>query len=101
MTGRMSELDELGGGDGGRFAAANVPQFGNRDGARVAANAEKRIIAYVQTWRQIRQLRLRARNDRRAPGTRHDEARAADIGEGAWVGRCDRANEVVDALGRL
>ena len=58
MTGTVSELDELSRGDDGFLPVALMPQFGNDDSARIAAHAETRIIAYVQTWGQIGQAGL-------------------------------------------
>ena len=54
MTGTISELDELLGGDDGFNSVALMPQFENGDGACIAADAETRIIAYVETRGQIR-----------------------------------------------
>lgn len=48
MTGRMKELREFRWGNDGFAAVALPAQFENGDGAAVAANAEQRIIAYVQ-----------------------------------------------------
>jgi hypothetical protein len=53
MTGTISDLGELLGGDDGFYPVALVPQFENGDCAGIAADAETRIIAYVETWGQI------------------------------------------------
>ena len=54
MTGRVNELGESGGGDDGFLSVALMPQFMDSDGAAVAANRKNGIIAYVESWRQIR-----------------------------------------------
>ena len=75
MTGTLSDLDELRRRDDGFLAVTLVAKFGNGDGARVAAHAEKRIIAYVKTRRQIGR-------DRRMPGA---GAGACEHASRAWA----------------
>jgi hypothetical protein len=53
MRGTISKLGELHRRDDGFLPVVLMPQLGNDDGARVAAYAETRIIAYVQTRGQI------------------------------------------------
>src|SRR6185312_11966526 len=101
MTGTISELDELLGGNDGFLSVALMPQFGNGDGARVAAYAETRIIAYVQTWGQIREAGLGRGVETGQPRAGDHEAFAGHFRECAWVRRGDRAHEVVHLLRRL